>query len=171
LDSTERLLKLLDEQGPRLHRLLVRVTLRADAAEDLLQDLFLKLRASPGFAKAEDPAAFAVRAAVNLAFDWHRQRARRRDTVSLPAELVSAPTDPLAGLVEREQMEQLVAALQELPELQRLALVLRHLEHVSTEDVGKQLGKTPHQVRALCAKGLAQLRGRLSEVLNPEGFR
>jgi DNA-directed RNA polymerase specialized sigma24 family protein len=46
-DDAKLLLKLLDEHGPKLDALLTRLTLRSDLAEDLLQDLFLKLRELP----------------------------------------------------------------------------------------------------------------------------
>jgi hypothetical protein len=52
---------LLETDCRRLHRLLIRLTLLADAANDLLQELFLRLRSSTGFRNATDPAAFAVR--------------------------------------------------------------------------------------------------------------
>jgi RNA polymerase sigma-70 factor (ECF subfamily) len=163
MDATGRLLKLLDEHGVRLHRLLARLTLRGDAADDLLQDLFLKLRASNGFAKADDQVAFAVRTAVNLAFDWRRRQVRRRDSGLLNDDLGGRAPDPLAGLVEREEMEQVLAAIAELPDATRLAITLRHLERHETEEVARLMGNTPHQARALCAKGLAMLRQRLGE--------
>ena len=39
-EAANHVLSLLAEHGPRLHALLVRITLREDAAEDLMQDLF-----------------------------------------------------------------------------------------------------------------------------------
>lgn len=50
---TEKVLELLQHNGPRIHRLLTRLTLSEDVAADLMQDLFLKLRSSDGFACAE----------------------------------------------------------------------------------------------------------------------
>jgi RNA polymerase sigma factor (sigma-70 family) len=161
VDTTERLLKLLDEHGARLHRLLARLTLRADAAEDLLQDLFLKLRSSGGFQKADDPLGYAIRAAVNLAFDWRRKSSRRPE-VALAAEQPAAADDPLVRLEHREEKEQLLAAIAELPEGMRVCLALRYVEQFEVDEVARKLGKSPHQVRALCAKGIARLRQRLS---------
>lgn len=164
MDSTECLLHLLDTDGRRLHRLLTRLTLRPDAADDLLQELFLRLRSSSGFRKATDPVAFAVRTAVNLAFDWRRKRRRRREVEEVPDQAIR--TDPLAKLVEREELDQVLVALIELPESVRLCLVLRHLEQLDANEVARLLGKTAHQVRALCAKGVARLRQRLGEEIS-----
>jgi RNA polymerase sigma factor (sigma-70 family) len=57
-------------------------------------------------------------------------------------------------------MEQLLAAIAALPDVMRLCLVLRYLEQFETDEVAKKLGKSSHQVRALCAKGIARLRER-----------
>jgi RNA polymerase sigma-70 factor, ECF subfamily len=168
LQSTERLLKVLDEDGPRLHRLLFRLTLRAEAAEDLLQDLFVNLSQSAGFAEADSPTAFAVRTIVNLAFDWRRRQSRRIDAMPLDNDIAGRPADPLGGLIDQEQMQQVLNAIEALPENQRLVLILRHLEHQEPEEIGKNLGRTPHQVRALCAKGIATLRASLGGVAQKE---
>ena len=166
MDSTAGLLHLLETDGRRLHRLLTRLTLRADAADDLLQDLFLRLRSSAGFGKATDPAAFAVRTAVNLAFDWRRQRRRRREVGEVPDHAIRS--DPLAKLMEREELNRVLTALTELSESVRTCLVLRYLEQMDADEVGRLLGKTAHQVRALCAKGLVRLRRRLGEEVSRE---
>jgi len=76
--------------------------------------------------------------------------------------------DPLAKLVEREELDQVLIALTELPESVRLCLVLRHLEQLDANEVAQLLGRTAHQVRALCAKGVARLRRRLGEEI-PNG--
>ena len=161
VDAPARLLHLLETEGQRLHRLLTRLTVRADAADDLLQELFLKLRSSTGFRDATDPTAFAVRTAVNLAFDWRRKQCRRREVAAVLEEV--AVSDPLAKLVQRDELDAVLIALAELPDSVRLCLVLRHLEQIDTADIARQLGKTPHQVRALCAKGIARLRQRLGD--------
>jgi RNA polymerase sigma factor (sigma-70 family) len=168
LQSNDRLLKVLDEEGPRLHRLLFRLTLRADAAEDLLQDLFVKLSHSDGFTAADNHTAFAVRTAVNLAFDWRRRQSRRIDAAPLDSDIAGQTVDPLAGLIDQEQMQQVLNAIEALPEIQRLALILRHLEHQEPEEIGKNLGRTAHQVRALCSKGIATLRTSLGGMAQKE---
>ena len=49
--SAIRLLEMLESVGPRVHALFTKLTSRVDAAEDLLQELFIKLLRSDGFAK------------------------------------------------------------------------------------------------------------------------
>ncbi|MGH7169150.1 MAG: RNA polymerase sigma factor [Gemmataceae bacterium] len=149
------LLSLFKTHGAELHALFTRLTLRADVAEDLLQELFLKLQSSDGFAGAANRKAYAFRAAIHLAFDWRRAQ---RPTEPLRAEPAGAGTSPLDRLIDAEELEQILEALQQLSELGRQVVVLRYLHHQEYAEIADQLGKTEHQARALCFKALEQLR-------------
>lgn len=162
-DERNRLLDLLETAGPRLHGLLVRLTLREDIAEDLMQDLFLKLSQAKGFQNADDPAAYARRAAIHLAFDWRRSQARNAPAAPILTDpAVDAPS-PLSCLIQREEYEEVLGSLDKLSELGRDVLLLRYLEQEPYEEIARQVGKTPHQVRALCHKAIVRLRSLLSE--------
>jgi RNA polymerase sigma factor (sigma-70 family) len=152
------LLSLLEIHGAELHALFTRLTLRASAADDLLQELFLKLRASIGFAKARNRKAYLFKTAVNLAFDWRRGQ---RPTESLQGELVVTADTPLDRLINAEEFEHVVAAMQSLPELGRQVIVLRYLQQKEYAEIAVLVGKTEHQVRALAAKALGQLQSKL----------
>lgn len=159
----DRLLSILETQGAELYALLTRLTLRADVAEDLLQELFLKLRSAAGFREARHPRAYAFRAAMHLAFDWRRTQ---MPTVPLhatahEAEPAAAAESALDRLVDAEEVERVLDALPALSELSRQALVLRYLQQHDYADIAQQLGKTEHQVRGLCHKALGQLRALL----------
>ena len=94
------LLNLLETHGAELYALLTRLTLRAGVAEDLLQELFLKLRNASGFACADNPKAYAFRTAIHLACDWRRAQPK---TVPLVTEPEGREAAPLDGLIEREE--------------------------------------------------------------------
>jgi RNA polymerase sigma-70 factor (ECF subfamily) len=156
-------LALLETHGKQLFALLFRLTLRNDAAEDLLQDLFCKLAASDGFHRAENRLAYAHRMATNLAFDWRRRRKFRAHNNGACPDQPSPIEPPLAGLVRREEMEQTLNAISELPHAASEIIVLRYLEDCSYDEIARRLGKTTHQVRALASKALRQLRGVLRQ--------
>lgn len=161
-DRPRKLVALLEEAGDGLFALLYRLTLRHDAADDLLQELFLRLSQSEGFFQAADSRAFAARVAINLALDWRRRRARRPQPVSLPPEQASEQVSPLARLIEAEEHEALLDALSRLPRLSSQAFVLRFLELEPYAEVGRKLDRTPHQARALCHKAVQRLRSLLA---------
>lgn len=165
-DRTETLLRLLDSAGPALHALLTRLTLRTDAAEDLMQELSLRLLRARGFIAAADPAAYAYRAAMRLAFDWRRARRRRPREGLPPTDPPSNEPSPLSVLERREQFERVLDALSHVRPLQREAFVLRHIQQESFETIAARLDKTPHQVRGLCHKAMQRLRVRLGAAMD-----
>jgi RNA polymerase sigma factor (sigma-70 family) len=158
-DRQTELLKLLDESGPSLFALLTRLTLRQDVAEELMQELFLRLSDAGNQESIGCLAAYARRTAINLAFDW-RRRERRHEAVPLEAiaEPLSHAPGPLADIVAAEEIEQILRAATRLNGLSREAFVLRYIQQESYEAVAEQLGRTPHQVRALCFRAMQQVR-------------
>ncbi len=150
-----RLLDMLEAHGKQLFALFTRVTLRSGVAEDLLQELFLKLRNSAGFASAENQQAYLFRTAIHLAFDWRRIQ---RPTESLSQEQHTLEQAPLDRLIDAEALERILDAMQLLSELMRQCLVLRYLQSQAYAEIATQLGKTEHQIRGLCHKGLGELR-------------
>lgn len=155
---TQGILELLERDGPRLHALLVRLTLSEDIAQELMQDLFVKLYESRQFRWATNRAGYAYRAAVHLAFDWRRQRKRRGPMATLACDPPAEGTSVLERLVDAEEIEQILDAVNELDEPYREAFVMRWIEQKPYEAIAPQLARTPHQVRGLCHKALQQLR-------------
>ncbi|UAK23003.1 sigma-70 family RNA polymerase sigma factor [Sphingomonas nostoxanthinifaciens] len=100
-----------------LLRLLTARLRDADAAQDVLQDLWLKLESLPSGPVA-DPAAYLFRMANNLAFDRRRSEQRRsaRDGawVDVQSDASDFPTAEEA-LLSRETLGRLQAALDGLP--------------------------------------------------------
>lgn len=168
--SMETLLSLLDRQGPSLHALLTRLTLREDVAEDLMQDLFIKLSGAKRLDQVDNPAAYARTCAMNLAFDW-RRRENRLTTGS--DDLIDPAADDqsaLSHLVDNEQFKAILDATESLSKLQRQVFVLRYIEQRSFEQIATETNKTPHHVRALASRSLARVREICSKVrVKPHG--
>lgn len=161
-EQTAALLNLLEQEGRSIHALLFRLTLRQDVAEDLMQDLFLRLFRTPGFAEARDQAAYLRRAALNLALDWRRTHKSVVPLEQLPEEPAGQDTSPLGQLVRMEQWNEILDAACQLTDLCRDAFLLRFVQQESYEAIALQMGKTPHQVRALCHKAVDQCRQLLA---------
>lgn len=157
---------LLAQHGQQLFALLVRLTLRYDVAEDLLQELFCKLATSSSFQQADNPLAYAHRTATNLAFDWRRSKKHLAIADSKFDGFAAPSNSPLTDLVRREELDQVLNKIATLSTPGREIIVLRYFEHESYESIAKQLGKTTHQVRAICFKAIRKLR---TSVNDPEG--
>src|SRR4051794_30566089 len=155
-----------------------RVAGRVDAS-DLVQQTFLEAhRAFDQFRglSAAELAGWLRRAlARNLAeaIRNHAQaqkRSRDRDR-SLDAShgdgaaardrLESGGTTPSQGAMRAEQIAQLLGALGGLPDDQREAVRLRHLEGRSLAEIAEILNRTPAATAGLIKRGLQGLRSRL----------
>jgi RNA polymerase sigma-70 factor (ECF subfamily) len=163
----KELLELLDRSGATLYVLLTRLTLREDIAEELMQDLFIKLSNARCSNDIRDMDLYARRAAINLAFDWRRKRKYKTVPLELVNEPVSNVSSPLAELIQAEQFQELLDAVGRLNETSREVLVMRHIQQESYDYIAGQLGKTAHQVRALCSKAVSSLRDLTSQNKQP----
>lgn len=155
-----------------MYRLLARLTMRQEVADDLMQELVVRLSQSGGFLRADDSFAYARRAAIHLAFDWRRQGRSRRKTEPLAEEPAIPAPDPLGKLIDHEELEEVLLAMERLSPLSRNCLVLHYLEQLSYLEVADQIGVTPHRVRAACHKGIRRIQrligGRLNERMDRE---
>lgn len=121
-----------------LYRYCLAIVGDSQDAQDALQNTMLKvLRALPGEAREIKLKPWLYRIAHNESIDLLR---RRRDTRELGPELV-APEPPLAEeLAVRERLRSLLSDLDELPERQRGALVMRELAGLDFDGIASALG-------------------------------
>ncbi len=131
-------------------------------AEDVAQEAMLRLwRAAPGWqAGKAKVSTWLYRVVVNLATD----RLRRRRSVPLDAAPEPEDGRPGAedGLIEADRAAALEAALLTLPERQREAVVLRHLEGLANPEIAEILGVGVEAVESLTARGKRGLMQALS---------
>ena len=163
---TDKLLALLDKHGPGLHALLTRITLQRDAAEDLMQDLFIRLNNSDKLDTVDNLPAYARTVAINLAFDWRRKKKLRNhvNTDDAP-ELTTEDAAPLERMMQDERLKGIMAATERLNKLHRQVFIMRYVEQQSFEQIAQETGKTPHHVRALCSRAMARVRQLCSKTL------
>jgi len=149
---------LLDKSGASLYALLTRLTLREDVAEELMQELFLKLNNTSRFDKIRNHYAYARKIAINLAFEWHRNRKLNRVGLDHISEPASKSSSPLNKLIRTEELDEILNAIAKLNKVPREAFVMRYIQQEPYENIAEQLGKTAHHVRALCSRALTRIR-------------
>ncbi|MCI0498889.1 MAG: sigma-70 family RNA polymerase sigma factor [Planctomycetales bacterium] len=82
-------------------------------------------------------------------------------SLSSIAEPISENTDPLDNLIAGEQIQKVLGVIGQLNGLARQAFVMRYIEEDSYEMIAEHLGRTPHQLRAICSKAMKYLRVQL----------
>lgn len=156
---------LMDRLLPPLLRYAARMLGDRAEAEDVAQEAMLRLwRIAPDWRSGEaQPKTWAYRVAVNLCTDRLRARKRRATT---NIDDVPEPQDPgasVAGaMMEDARMAALNAALQALPERQRQAVVLRHIEGMTNPEIAVILQVGVEAVESLTARGKRALQAILS---------
>lgn len=137
----------------------------AAEAEDVAQEAMLRLwRAAPGWRAGEaQVATWLYRVVSNLCTDRLRQRRRRPATALDEApEMADQAQGAVAGLIEAERMLALQAALDALPERQRQAVVLRHIEGLGNPEIAGIMGIGVEAVESLTARARRGLSAILS---------
>jgi RNA polymerase sigma-70 factor (ECF subfamily) len=130
------------------------VTHDAGAAEDIAQEAFLAaVRALDRFDRRRPFGPWLHRIVVNRAIDWTRARRLRAEV-----ELGEAPA---ADPPERGDVEDLAAAISELPPEQRAVIVLRHLLDYTPGEIAEVLELPRGTVNSRLRRGLDSLKGRL----------
>ncbi|MGC9369233.1 MAG: RNA polymerase sigma factor [Paracoccaceae bacterium] len=131
-------------------------------AEDVVQEAMLRLwRIAPDWRRGEAKVStWLFRVVSNLCTD----RLRKRRGVGL--DEVADPPDDSPGveahLQEASRAQALEAALQELPERQRQAVVLRHLEGFSNPEIAAVMEISVEAVESLTAQGRRKLAKALA---------
>lgn len=134
-----------------------RLTGDAQSARDLTQETFLRAwRHYERVRGYEQPQAWLLRVATNLAISAHRRDHRPQLSADALGDAdAPARSDPTRNFAERDQVER---ALLALPPNQRAALTLREVYGFSCAEIGVALGLSRDAVK------MALFRGR-------EGFR
>ena len=144
-----------------------RFTGRVDEAEDLTQEVFVKVYQTLGrYRESDGPfGGWLMAVARNHAIDHYRRRKQERlRRTEDPAVLETAPAreeHPMAGL-EREERKHLVhSGLRALPPDLRVPLILRDLQELPYEAIASELGIPLGTVKSRINRARLELAKRL----------
>jgi RNA polymerase sigma-70 factor (ECF subfamily) len=141
-----------------------RITGQAAEAEDVRQQVFVKLLEAPGAVR--EPEVFPAwirRAVVNAALSALRQRKRRQkiriqQTANRAEAVVLHPDE---GLLAEEQARQLSGALSQLEPEARALLSLRFDQDLTFAEIAEVLDEPASTIKSRLARSVERLRGLL----------
>jgi RNA polymerase sigma factor (sigma-70 family) len=155
----------LGTYAPALRRYLSK---RVPAAEidDLIQEVFLRIQGHEPGPHIEHLDRYLFTVAASVLTDRARRRAVRCATLHDTLQEAHHPTEELTPervLLDREALEKVVAAIEDLPVRTRDVFVLHRFEELSCTSIGAQLGISVSAVEKHIMKALRFLHGRLSK--------
>lgn len=156
-----RLVELFESEGTSLVRLARLFVDDRNAAEDLVQEAFIRLsRSLHRIEKRSSTTAYLRSIVLNLARDHNR-----RGLVSLrhrvPADdIVSTAED---DVVVAEEHREVLDAVRTLPRRQRDCVVLRYFLELGIPEIAGTLELSPNSVKTHLKRGLAALGDRLGD--------
>lgn len=165
LKSDEFMERAMSAWGSAVYRLALSQTGSAHDAEDVCQDVFLRLLKDPTvFEDDEHLKAWLLHVAANRCRDLHRSAWRRHaDLVETPPDALADP-EPDAEAEARALHESRVGrAMEKLPAKTRLMVHLRYCEGYSAEEIARIVRCLPATVRSRLRRARVQLKALLEE--------
>lgn len=176
-DDAEAFEELMLRYQNRLASLLGHLTGRRDLAEDMAQDVFLRVyRARKRYVPGSKFSTWLYTIAHNVASNAQRTLARRREVhlVNSPTgesggNLLDGAAQAASGLMPTRQLDKaelrdvVNVAVAALSDRQREAVLLNKFEHLSYEEIAEVMQMSPSAVKSL----LTRARTNLRDVLEP----
>lgn len=148
-----------------------------EEAEDLTQDVFIKLFRSLGtFDRRANFQTWLYSVTRNLCIDHYRALRKEREALNrdLDVDLLapaSKERSPLQLLESRDQAALLRRALDRLPEAMRTAVVLRDLRELSYEDIARTLALPDGTVKSRISRGRTELARQIQIIRQEDQAR
>ena len=163
---------LIDRIAPRLMRHLTRMLGNPFDAEEVVQETMIRLwRIAPAWRQGEaNVSTWAFRVAVNLATDRLR-KSRPLVSFDAVAEPAATGTDTVPRMTDEARIAALDAALSRLPERQRTAVSLRHIEEMSNSEIAEIMDISVEAVESLTARGKRALAAQLKRQRKALGYQ
>jgi len=136
-------------------------------AEDLAQQVFIRIwKSAPRYRPTAKFTTWLFRITRNLVFNELRRKRHfvdQADEMPEPAERRDQEPDKV--LMEGELQSAIQNAIDQLPESQRLAIILRRYEGMAYEEIAAVMGTTVPAVKSILFRARAELRELLEKYL------
>ena len=157
--------------GQKLHRFAINIIKDVHEAEDIVQEIFLKLwKLKYKLEQIDNIDAFAFRMTRNLCLD--RIKAKKPQLFDNPVEAgfgeeVAHAPDPEDQVIMQEAVSQVHSAMDRLPEQQKTIIHLRDIEGYEYEEIADMLEMEVNNVRVTVSRARKTIRESISKVYQP----
>jgi RNA polymerase sigma-70 factor, ECF subfamily len=154
----------ISQLEPGLRRFALRATRDPELAQDLVQDTLLAaLSARVPFQGRSQLRTWVVGILAHKIVDRLRARAQWPEASEASDDLLLAPSpeDLERAAIARQSLSRVSAALERLPERERLAMLLVDVEQLERSEACQALGVSNENLRVLLHRGRNRLRRAL----------
>jgi RNA polymerase sigma-70 factor (ECF subfamily) len=131
-------------------------------AQDLAQEVYLRLLRAEQLDLVIEPQAYLYKVAGNVAAEWRIRASQSKPHSSEELDALVEATSPETLVNDLFEKARLDAALRLMTTPVRAVLYLKLTNSMSHEEIARQLGITTRMVRRLLTTGYAELRRRLT---------
>lgn len=164
VEAEQLVVELFQAEGRSLVRLARLFVDDRDAAEDIVQEAFLRLARHAGRIDALDRAPAYLRSIVlNLARDHNRRGLVSLRHHATAGREVDVGDDTADQLVRSEESDRVLQAVRRLPGRQRDRITLRYFEEYPIDRIAITLGVSVNSVKTHLQRGMAALDRSLSD--------
>jgi len=165
-------LLLVRHRGPIVH-FIFRMVQNSDIAEELAQEVFLRVYQSRGRYTADAKfTTWLYRIATNRALNWLRDNRRHNETERLdavsPEGIRRQIADPSISAENRAMREEILrgirGAVMQLPDRQRAAVLMHKYDELDYHQIAEALECSPQAVKSLLFRAYTALRLTLEGV-------
>ena len=141
-----------------------------DAAEDLAQEIFLKIfKSLDTFDRRANFQTWLISISRNLCIDHYRSVRKERETIDRDVNAndlspVSHEIGPVAALEQRDRVELLRTAMAELPATLRTAVMMRDIQELSYQEIAERLRLPEGTVKSRINRGRSELARQIKRL-------
>lgn len=156
-----------------VYSIILRMTKDSEEANDLAQDVFLKLYKNlRSYSPAFKFSTWVIRITTNHVIDQHRKKRQETvplDSIAYDADMTSAVASPEAIYIQREQTQRINRIVSDLPEMYKIPIVLYHQQGMSYQEISEAIDEPLSKVKNRIFRGRKLLKDGMLKTSGKEG--
>jgi len=163
--ATQEFRRLYETIFPILYRVAYRIAGSEEAAEDLCQETFFRLyEKQMEFPNPEEAKYWLIRVVKNAALNYAKRKMRERKAYQkVFREDARIEDTGEIELLKKETREEVLKALEQLPENLKTVLILKEYGELNYKEIGRTLGISEGNVKVRVFRARERLAGLLRE--------